>query len=176
MRFLFNIKGAGVIVFETSMGEVKIELDFERTPNTAGNFEEYVRNGHYDGTVFHRVIDGFMIQGGGFDADMNQKETREPIDNEADLGGSNALGSVAMARTGDPHSASAQFFINVKDNTFLDFTSKTQEGWGYCVFGHVAAGMDVVEKIKAVSTGSFAGHQDVPVEPVIVTKAYVEGE
>ena len=162
-----------MITFETSFGDIKIELDYENTPKTAKNFEQYVKDGFYDGTVFHRVIDGFMIQGGGFEAGMNEKTTREPIENEADLGGSNVVGALAMARTSDPHSASAQFFINVKDNAFLDHKDKSMQGWGYCVFGRVVEGIDVVNQIKGVETGSKAGHQDVPLEDVVIRRAVV---
>jgi len=161
-----------MIVLETNMGEIRIELDSENTPNTANNFLEYVKAGYYDGTIFHRVIDGFMIQGGGFEPGMVQKETQASIENEADKGQSNVRGSIAMARTPDPHSASAQFFINVKDNAFLDFKSKTDDGWGYCVFGKVVDGMDVVDNIKNVSTTYRSGHQDVPEDDVVITKAY----
>ncbi len=162
-----------MITLETNMGNIKIELDYDNTPNTAANFEQYVKDGFYDGTIFHRVIDGFMVQGGGFSAGMTEKDTRDSIENEADKGGSNVTGTLAMARTPDPHSASAQFFINVKDNLFLDHKDKSTQGWGYCVFGRVVEGMDVVNQIKAVATTSKAGHQDVPVEDVIITKALV---
>jgi peptidyl-prolyl cis-trans isomerase B (cyclophilin B) len=162
-----------MIIFQTNFGQISIELDFEKAPKTAANFQKYVEDGHYDGTIFHRVIDGFMIQGGGFDEDMLQKETREPVENEADNGLKNDTGTLAMARTQDPHSASAQFFINVKDNDFLNFRSKDINGWGYCVFGKVVEGMDVVNKIKAVKTGSSMGHQDVPVDSVIIEAATV---
>lgn len=163
-----------MIILHTSYGDITLTLDFDNTPVTANNFLEYAQSGFYDGKIFHRVISNFMIQGGGFNADMEQAETRAPIKNEAKQGGSNVKGSIAMARTSDPHSASAQFFINVVDNPFLDFKAETMEGFGYCVFGHVTAGMDVVEKIKAVETGSRAGHTDVPVEPVIIERVTVE--
>ncbi|RVU31042.1 MULTISPECIES: peptidylprolyl isomerase [Neptunomonas] len=162
-----------MIVFHTTHGDVHIELNHEKAPNTAANFEQYVRDGFYNGVIFHRVIHNFMIQGGGFEPGMVQKETRDPIDNEADNGLSNVAGSIAMARTMDPHSASAQFFINVNDNTFLDHTAKTTEGWGYTVFGKVVEGMDVVEKIKMVETTTRAGHQDVPVDDVVIESAEV---
>jgi peptidyl-prolyl cis-trans isomerase B (cyclophilin B) len=162
-----------MITFQTNFGEIKIELDFDNAPKTAANFQQYVEEGYYSGTIFHRVINGFMVQGGGFDKDMVQKETRSPIENEADNGLKNDNGTLAMARTGDPHSASAQFFINVKDNDFLNFKSKDMQGWGYCVFGKVVEGMDIVDKIKEVKTGNQGGHQDVPVEPVIVESASV---
>ncbi|WP_210394873.1 peptidylprolyl isomerase [Motiliproteus sediminis] len=163
-----------MITLHTNMGDIKLELDAEKAPKTAANFENYVRNGFYDGVIFHRVINGFMIQGGGFEPGMVQKETEAPIENEADNGLSNSVGTVAMARTMDPHSASAQFFINVGDNTFLNHSAKTTEGWGYAVFGKVVEGMDVVDKIKSVSTTSRAGHQDVPVEDVIIESAVIE--
>lgn len=160
-----------MIVLHTNFGDIKIELNYEKAPITAKNFEEYVTSGHYNGTIFHRVINGFMVQGGGFDADMQQKETNDPIENEADNGLSNDTGTLAMARTMDPHSASAQFFINVADNTFLNHTSKDMQGWGYCVFGKVVEGMEVVNQIKEVKTTSKAGHQDVPAEAVIIESA-----
>jgi peptidyl-prolyl cis-trans isomerase B (cyclophilin B) len=160
-----------MITLTTNLGDIVIELDHEKAPKTCENFENYVRDGHYDGTIFHRVINNFMIQGGGFLPDMMQKSTRDPIENEAKNGLSNANGTIAMARTMDPHSATAQFFINVKDNGFLDYPG--QDGWGYCVFGKVTAGMDVVERIKAVDTTNRAGHSDVPVEPVIIEKAEI---
>ncbi len=165
-----------MIVLHTNFGDIKIELNYEKAPVTAKNFEEYVTSGHYDGTVFHRVINGFMVQGGGFDTDMQQKETNNPIENEADNGLSNETGTLAMARTMDPHSASAQFFINVADNTFLNHTSKDMQGWGYCVFGKVVEGMEVVNQIKEVKTTSKAGHQDVPAEAVVIESAeLIEG-
>jgi len=163
-----------MIILQTNFGDITLELDHEKAPETAANFEQYVRDGFYDGVIFHRVIDGFMIQGGGFEPGMIPKETREPIKNEADNGLSNQAGTIAMARTMDPHSASAQFFINVSDNTFLDHTAKTTEGWGYAVFGKVVEGMDVVNKIKAVSTTMRAGHQDVPVDDVVIKTASVK--
>ncbi len=162
-----------MIVLHTNMGDITLELDKEKAPKTAANFENYVSNGFYDGVIFHRVISNFMIQGGGFEPGMVQKDTDESIENEADNGLTNDNGTVAMARTMDPHSASAQFFINVKDNNFLNHTAKTTEGWGYAVFGKVVAGMDVVDKIKSVKTTSRAGHQDVPVDDVIITSAEI---
>ena len=162
-----------MIVLETNLGEIKIQLDDENTPNTAANFRQYVESGFYDGVIFHRVIDGFMIQGGGFEPGMMEKTTNASIQNEADKGGSNLTGTLAMARTQDPHSASAQFFINVKDNGFLDHKSQDIQGWGYCVFGKVVEGMDVVNQIKAVSTTSRQGYQDVPADDIVITKAYV---
>jgi peptidyl-prolyl cis-trans isomerase B (cyclophilin B) len=164
-----------MVILETNFGDIKIELDMDNTPITAGNFKQYVEEGFYNGIIFHRVIDGFMVQGGGFDENMQQKQTRHEIENEADKGGKNVLGSVAMARTMDPHSASAQFFINIANNEFLNHKSKDSQGWGYCVFGNVVDGMDVVNKIKAVKTGNKDGHQDVPLENVIITKAYIQG-
>ena len=160
-----------MITLKTSMGDIVIELDHEKAPKSCENFEQYVRDGHYDGTIFHRVIGNFMIQGGGFMPDMMQKATRDPIENEAANGLSNVNGSIAMARTSAPHSATAQFFINVKDNSFLDHPG--QDGWGYCVFGKVTGGMDVVEQIKGVETTNKAGHSDVPVEPIVIEKAEI---
>jgi peptidyl-prolyl cis-trans isomerase B (cyclophilin B) len=162
-----------MIKMETSMGDIAIELDFDKAPKSAANFQQYVEDGFYDGLIFHRVINGFMIQGGGMDKDMKEKETRAPIENEANNGVKNKCYTLAMARTMDPHSASSQFFINVKDNSFLDFSSETPQGWGYAVFGKVVDGTDVVEKIKGVETGRHGFHDDVPVEPIMITKAYV---
>jgi len=161
-----------MIHLKTSMGDISIELNHKAAPKTCENFEQYVRDGHFDGTIFHRVINNFMIQGGGFLPDMSQKPTREPIENEAKNGLSNENGSIAMARTMAPHSASAQFFINVSDNKFLDYPG--QDGWGYCVFGKVVEGMDVVNRIKDTETGTVAGHADVPVEPVVIESASIE--
>lgn len=158
-----------MIRFTTNMGDIVVELNDEAAPKTCENFRQYVTDGFFDGTIFHRVIDGFMIQGGGFTADMMQKPTREPIENEAANGLSNNAGTIAMARTMEPHSATAQFFINVKDNGFLDHPG--QDGWGYCVFGKVVEGLDVVDRIKGVATGNRAGHQDVPTESVVIEKA-----
>jgi peptidyl-prolyl cis-trans isomerase B (cyclophilin B) len=160
-----------VITLTTSMGRIVLELAQEQAPKTCANFEQYVQAGHYDGTIFHRVIDGFMIQGGGFSPDMAQKATRKPIENEAKNGLSNTMGTIAMARTMQPHSATAQFFINVSDNQFLDHPG--QDGWGYCVFGRVVEGMDVVKRIKAVATTRRAGHQDVPVQEILIEKAEI---
>ena len=162
-----------MVKFETSMGDIILELDEANAPKTVANFLEYVTNGHYDGTIFHRVIDGFMIQGGGMAADMKEKTTQAAIENEADNGLKNEAYAIAMARTSDPHSATAQFFINVKNNDFLNHTAKTAQGWGYAVFGKVAKGQGVVNKIKAVATGSSGMHQDVPTEPVVIIKAEV---
>ena len=160
-----------MIKLHTNHGTIALELDAEKAPKTVANFIQYAQDGHYDNTVFHRVIDGFMIQGGGFEPGMKQKATRAPVENEAKNGLKNVHGSIAMARTSDPHSASAQFFINVGDNGFLDYPG--QDGWGYCVFGKVVEGMDVVEKIKNVKTGRSGFHQDVPVEDVVITRAEV---
>ena len=157
-------------VLHTTYGDITIELDTAKAPETAANFAQYVRDGFHNGTIFHRVIPNFMIQGGGFDDKMNQKPTRAPIKNEADNGLSNQTGTLAMARTSDPHSASAQFFINVADNHFLD-KARSQDGWGYAVFGKVVDGMDVVNKIKAVPTGSSGSHQDVPRDTVLIETA-----
>ena len=162
-----------MITLKTNLGDITLKLDFETTPMTANNFLEYAKSGFYDGTIFHRVINNFMIQGGGFDEKMSQKKSNAPIQNEADKGLQNVKGTIAMARTMDPHSASSQFFINVVDNHFLDFTAKSPNGWGYCVFGKVTDGMDVVEKIKKVATTSRNGHQDVPVENVVIEKVIV---
>jgi len=162
-----------MIKLTTSLGTIAIELDAAKAPKSAQNFIDYVNAGHYDNTVFHRVISGFMIQGGGFEPGMKQKPVREPIENEAGNGLKNKRGSVAMARTSDPHSATAQFFINTVDNDFLDFKAPSGSGWGYCVFGQVVEGMDVVDKIRAVRTGNKGFHQDVPLEDVVIQKAEV---
>jgi len=165
-----------MIKLTTSAGVITLEMFADKAPKTVENFEQYVRDGFYDGTIFHRVINNFMIQGGGFEPGMVQKETRDVIENEADNGVGNENGTVAMARTSDPHSASAQFFINVKDNDFLNHSSPTPNGWGYCVFGKVVDGMDVIDEIKTVATTMRGGHQDVPAEDVIIEKAeIVEG-
>jgi peptidyl-prolyl cis-trans isomerase B (cyclophilin B) len=159
------------VVLSTNHGDITIELDAEKAPRTVDNFLSYVKSGHYDGTIFHRVIDGFMIQGGGFEPGMKQKESGEPIDNEAANGLANEKYTVAMARTNDPHSATAQFFINVKDNSFLDYAGPDQ--WGYCVFGRVTAGTEVVDEIRKVKTSTKGFHGDVPVEDVIIEKAEI---
>jgi peptidyl-prolyl cis-trans isomerase B (cyclophilin B) len=159
---------AAQVLMTTTVGPITLELDADNAPKTVENFLSYVSSGFYDGTIFHRVIDNFMIQGGGFDAEMSQKETEAPIENEANNGLKNLRGSIAMARTQDPHSATAQFFINVKDNDFLNHTGENMQGWGYAVFGKVAEGDDVLDKIRCVQTGSAAGHQDVPLEPIII--------
>lgn len=161
------------VTLETNMGNIVIALNAEKAPNSAANFISYVESGHYDGTIFHRVINNFMIQGGGFDEMMSQKSVNAPIENEADNGLKNTNGTVAMARTMDPHSATAQFFINVADNGFLNHSAKTPQGWGYAVFGEVVEGMDVVNNIKDQATGTYAGHQDVPKDSIVITKARV---
>ena len=162
-----------MVRLHTNHGVIAIELDPKRAPETARNFLEYVEAGHYSNTVFHRVIDGFMIQGGGFEPGMRQKPTRDPIKNEADNGLKNDRYTIAMARTSDPHSASSQFFINVSDNGFLNHTAPNANGWGYCVFGKVVEGQDIVDKIKGVKTGKRGGHSDVPVEDVLIERAEV---
>ena len=162
-----------MIILQTSYGDISIDLDFKNTPATAKNFFNLAKSGFYEGTIFHRIINGFMIQGGGFEPGMQQKKSVDTIENESDKGPANKKYTVAMARTSDPHSAGSQFFINVADNDFLNFKSKTTEGWGYCVFGKVVAGMDVVDKIKMVSTTRRAGHQDVPVSDVVIEKVVV---
>lgn len=158
-----------MILMKTSKGDIKIELDAENAPKTVANFMKYVEADHYNGVVFHRVIDGFMVQGGGFDENMKQKPAPHTVENEADNGLANDIGTVAMARTSDPHSGGAQFFINVKDNDFLNHSSKTPQGWGYCVFGKVVEGMDVVNAIKVVPTGA----QDVPKEQILINEVVV---
>ncbi len=163
-----------MVKLETNRGTITLELDAEKAPKTTENFLSYVRDGFYDRTIFHRVIDGFMIQGGGFDETMTQKETGEPIENEAQNGLKNDRYTIAMARTQDPHSATAQFFINVKDNGFLNHTAPTERGWGYAVFGRVVEGTEVVDAIKGVPTGSVGYHQDVPIDPVVILKASIE--
>lgn len=163
-----------MVTLHTNFGDIKLDLNADKAPKTVANFIEYAQSGHYDNTIFHRVIEGFMIQGGGFAAGMEEKPTNKPIKNEANSGLSNTKYSVAMARTMEPHSASAQFFINLNDNTFLDFKSETTDGWGYCVFAQVVEGFDVVDKIKDMATGN-AGyvHQDVPLEDVIIKNVTV---
>ena len=162
-----------MVKLSTNFGDITLELNAEKAPITVANFLQYVESGFFNGMIFHRVINGFMVQGGGFDSDMKQKKTEATIENEADNGLSNDQYTIAMARTSVPDSASSQFFINVGDNDFLNHTAPTSSGWGYCVFGKVVEGKDVVDKIKAVKTTSKAGHQDVPVEPVIIEKAVV---
>lgn len=161
------------VKLHTNHGTITLELDAEKAPETVKNFLAYVEAGHYDNTIFHRVIDGFMIQGGGFEPGMKQKPTKDPVKNEADNGLKNDKGTIAMARTQDPHSASAQFFINVADNDFLNFRSASPQGWGYCVFGRVTEGLETVDAIRAVKTRSSGFHQDVPAEDVIIERAEI---
>jgi peptidyl-prolyl cis-trans isomerase B (cyclophilin B) len=163
-----------MVILETNFGDIKLELYPEKAPKTVANFVQYVEDGFYDNTIFHRVISNFMVQGGGMEPGMEEKTTRPPVENEADNGLSNKTGTIAMARTNDPHSATAQFFINVKDNNFLDFSSPNPQGYGYCVFANVVDGMDVVEKIRGVATGNSGYHQDVPVEDVLIKTARIE--
>lgn len=160
-----------MVTLHTNHGVIKLNLFADKAPVTVENFISYVKDGFYDNTIFHRVIDGFMIQGGGFTPDMDQKETKAPIKNEANNRVANTKGTIAMARTNDPHSATCQFFINVADNSFLNFSAENSQGWGYCVFGEVVEGLDVIEKIRAVRTGRAAGHSDVPVEQVVIERA-----
>ncbi len=167
---------AAHILMTTTVGPMTLELDADNAPTTVENFLYYVSSGFYDDTIFHRVINNFMVQGGGFTADMEQKATQAPIENEANNGLKNARGTIAMARTQDPHSATAQFFINVQDNDFLNHTGENMQGWGYAVFGKVTEGEDVLDKIRCVQTGSQAGHQDVPVEPIIIESVTVIGD
>ena len=168
------IKDSAVIVLQTNFGNIRIELDFDKAPNSARNFQDYVEQGFYDGTLFHRVIDNFMIQGGGFTSGLRGKRGGAPVRNEADNGLKNETGTLAMARTSNPHSATSQFFINVSDNGFLDHRDQTPDGWGYAVFGKVIEGMDVVNRIKGCTTTSMAGHGDVPAEEVVIESARVE--
>ena len=163
-----------MVKLNTNHGTIVLELDAAKAPNTVANFLEYAKDGFYNGTIFHRVINGFMIQGGGMEPGMAEKQTRAPIQNEANNGLANARGTIAMARTPDPHSATAQFFINVADNDFLNFRAETPDGWGYCVFGKVTDGMDVVDKIKGVDTGNKGYHQDVPLEDVVIESVEVD--
>jgi len=163
-----------MIIMKTSMGDITIALETEEAPETSANFIEYVKAGHYDGTIFHRVINGFMVQGGGFDEKMNQKPTRASIKNEANNGLKNLTGTLAMARTNDPHSATTQFFINVSDNAFLNFTAENSMGWGYAVFARVVEGMDIVNQMKGVKTGNSGGHQDVPVTPIVIESVTIQ--
>lgn len=165
-----------MVLIKTSMGNIRLKLDNENTPKTAENFLNYVRSGFYKDTLFHRVIDGFMIQGGGLTADMNTKQTEAPIENEAKVAKKNTRGSIAMARTSDPHSATAQFFINVADNSFLNFAGENPQTFGYCVFGEVVDGMDIVDTIAKVKTGHKAGHADVPVEDIVIESITEEAD
>ena len=162
------------IIIKTTSGDIKIELYDDKAPITSENFKKYIESGYFTDTIFHRVIKDFMIQGGGFTAEMNEKDSMPPIQNEANNGVSNARGTIAMARTPDPHSASSQFFINLKDNNFLDFTAETSQGWGYCAFGKVFEGMDILDKIALVDTGSYGAHQDVPKEPITINEIIIE--
>lgn len=162
-----------MVKLQTNYGDITLALFADKAPKTVENFLSYVNDGFYDNTIFHRVIDGFMIQGGGFEPGMEQKAVKSPIQNEANNGVANNKGTVAMARTNDPHSATAQFFINASDNSFLNFRSESGDGWGYCVFAEVTEGLDVVDKIRTVKTGNAGYHQDVPVEDVVVIKAEV---
>ena len=162
-----------MVKLKTTHGDILLELDAEKAPATVENFLQYVKDGFFTNTLFHRVIDGFMIQGGGMNLDMSSKATRAPVKNEADNGLKNDLYTVAMARTSDPHSATAQFFVNVGNNDFLNHSSPTPQGWGYCVFGKVTEGQDVVDKIRKVRTGNKAGHQDVPTENVVIESAEI---
>jgi len=161
------------VTIKTNKGDIELQLDAEAAPKTCANFKRYADEGHYNGTIFHRVIPGFMIQGGGFDAEMVQKPTHDNIKNEANNGLVNNTGTIAMARTPDPHSASSQFFINLKDNDFLNFSSESQSGFGYCVFGKTVSGMETVQAIESVTTGSSGSHQDVPSEPVVIESVTV---
>ena len=165
-----------MIILITNYGPINLELDFDKAPKSAANFLHYTKQNFYDSTIFHRVVNDFMIQGGGFESDMQKKPNGDPIENEADNGLSNLTGTVAMARTSDPHSATSQFFINVSDNHFLDHRNKTDVGWGYAVFGRVVEGMDVVNKIKGCETTSRSGHQDVPVVEIIIESAEINQE
>ena len=163
-----------IITVKTSLGDIKLELFNDKAPITAENFEKYIKSNYFTNSIFHRVIKDFMVQGGGFTTEMKEKETMSPIKNEANNKISNERGTIAMARTNDPHSASAQFFINLKDNAFLDFKSETTQGWGYCVFGKVIEGIEVIDKIAMVDTGSYGPHQDVPKDPVIIKEIIIE--
>ena len=162
------------IIIKTTSGDIKIELYDDKAPMTSENFKKYIESGYFTDTIFHRVIKDFMIQGGGFTAEMSEKDSMPPIKNEANNGISNERGTIAMARTPDPHSASSQFFINLKDNNFLDFTAETSQGWGYCAFGKVFEGMDILDKIALVDTGSYGAHQDVPKEPITINEIIIE--
>ena len=168
-----DIMSNTIVGIKTTFGVITLELDDEKAPKTVANFVRYATEGFYDGTIFHRVIDNFMIQGGGFDTEMQQKETAEPVENEADNGLKNDRGTIAMARTMDPHSATAQFFLNVKDNDFLNHSGKNMQGWGYTVFGKMTDGDAVLDKIRTVETGNKAGHQDVPKESVVIESVTV---
>ena len=162
-----------MIIIHTNLGQIKIKLANDKTPRTVENFLSYARDGFYDNTIFHRVVKNFVVQGGGFTADMSQKKTKDPIENEAKSGLSNKTGTIAMARTMAPHSATSQFFINVNDNVFLDHTSESRDGWGYCAFGEVTEGMDIVQSMNQVSTQQKMGHDDVPVESIVIERVEV---
>jgi len=170
---IYFLQDNRMVILKTNYGDIKLAMFADAAPKTVANFLSYVEDGFYNGTVFHRVISNFMVQGGGFEPGLEQKTPKAPIENEADNGKSNKVGTLAMARTNDPHSATAQFFINVKDNNFLDFTAANSQGYGYCVFAEVIEGMDVVEKIKGVATGNMGMHQDVPVEDVVLESAEI---
>jgi peptidyl-prolyl cis-trans isomerase B (cyclophilin B) len=163
-----------MITLHTNQGDIVLELDFDKAPKSAANFLQYAQDGQYEGTIFHRVIDNFMVQGGGFEPGMNQKKTRAPVQNEADNGLRNDIGTIAMARTSEPHSATCQFFINIAPNDFLNYKSKTPQGWGYAVFGRVSGGMDVVNKIKGCRTGSKGGHGDVPLDDIVINSVTID--
>ena len=168
--------GKPIVTFKTSMGDFTVQLEPEKTPNTVANFLQYVREGHYDGTIFHRVIAKFMVQGGGFTKNFEQKATRDPVRNEADKGLANKRGTIAMARTSDPHSATNQFFVNVVYNKFLDHRAKNQQGWGYTAFGQVIDGMNIIGRIARVKTGTVGPYGDVPEEPIIIEKALITSD
>ena len=168
--------GKPIVTFKTNIGDFTVQLEPEKAPNTVANFIQYVKDGHYDGTIFHRVIAKFMVQGGGFTPDMQKKGTRGPVANEADTGLKNERGTIAMARTGDPHSATAQFFVNVIYNKFLDHTAKTQQGWGYTAFGRVIDGMNIVGRMARVKTGTKGPYSDVPNDPIIIVKAIITSQ
>lgn len=165
-----------IVTFKTSLGDFSVELEPQKAPETVENFLAYVRNGHYDGTIFHRIIIKFMVQGGGFTSDFEQKPTRDPIQNEAHMALPNERGTIAMARTGDPHSATSQFFINLVYNKFLDFVAMNQQGWGYTAFGRVIDGMNIIGRMSRVTTGNSGQHQDVPKDPIIIMKAIITSE
>ena len=168
--------GKPIVTFKTSMGDFTVQLEPEKTPDTVANFLQYVREGHYDGTIFHRVIAKFMVQGGGFTKNFEEKATRDPVRNEADRGLANKRGTIAMARTGDPHSATNQFFVNVVYNKFLDHRAKNQQGWGYTAFGQVIDGMNIIGRIARVKTGTAGPYSDVPEEPIIIEKALISSD
>ena len=168
--------GKPIVTFKTTMGDFTVQIDPQKTPITVANFLQYVRDGHYDGTIFHRVIPKFMVQGGGFTANFEEKSLRKPIKNEADKGFSNERGTIAMARTSDPHSATSQFFVNVVYNKFLNHSAKDERGWGYTAFGKVIDGMNIVGRMARVKTGNFGRYSDVPEEPIVIEKAIITSE